>query len=65
MIVTLTFENRTAGNSVSLRVARAACSPIMDWYGAYCAGDDYDVLINGRKQTLGINGELEEVTIDG
>lgn len=65
MIVTLTFENRTAGNSVSLRVSRTACPPIMDWYGAYCAGDDYDVLINGKKQALGINGELEGATIDG
>ncbi len=65
MIVTLTFENRTAENSISLRVARSACPPIMDWYGAYYGGDDYDGLINGRKQELGINGELEAVTIDG
>lgn len=65
MIVTLTFNNRTAEERTDLRVARESVPPIMDWYGAFYAGDDYDVLLNGRKQHLGINGELEPVTIDG
>ncbi len=64
MIVTIKFDNRTAENSISFRIERSACAAIMNWYGAYYAGDDYDVRINGRKQILGINGELEPMTID-
>lgn len=65
MIVNLRFENRTAEETISLRVDRKAVPKIMDWYGAYYAGDDYDVKVNGRIQELGINGEMEPVTIDG
>jgi hypothetical protein len=64
-IVTLHFANRDATPQVvMLRVERSAASHIMNWYGAYFAGDDYDVFINGTKQDLGINGELEPLTID-
>ena len=65
MIVTLTFENRTAEDTIDLRVARSAVPKIMEWYGAYCAGDDYTVKVNGQIQPQGINGELEPETIDG
>lgn len=70
MLVTLRFENRDAVDDglpaqiIEMRVSRAAVPHIMDWYGAFCAGDDYDVHINGRKQEMGINGELEPVVID-
>lgn len=66
-IVTLTFDNRDYGDdggTISIRVERSAVKHIMDWYGAFCGGDDYDVLINGRKQPLGINGELEPLIVD-
>jgi predicted transcriptional regulator len=62
--VTLAFDNRDNGEVISMRVERAAVRHIMDWYGAFCAGDDYDVFINGRKQAMGINGEYEPVVID-
>jgi len=66
MIVTLKFVNADARpQTQEMRVERDAVERIMDWYGAYCAGDDYAVYINGRLQRLGINGELEPVTIDG
>ena len=64
-IATLLFVNRSAETKDTLRVDRAAISKIMDWYGAFHAGDDYSVFINGVEQTLGINGELEPVVIDG
>lgn len=65
MIVTLKFVNRDASPEVQeMRVERDAVQRIMDWYGAFYAGDDYDVYVNGRRQNLGINGELEPVTID-
>lgn len=38
---------------------------IMAWYGAYYAGDPYDVFINGRKISKDINGEPEAKIIDG
>ena len=69
MIVTLKFINRTAWDdgdwTVEMQISRDAVPQIMEWYGAFCSGDDYDVLINGRRQRLGINGELEPAVIDG
>jgi hypothetical protein len=38
--------------------------PVMDWYGAYFAGDDYRVMIDGREVPMGINGEFQIPTID-
>lgn len=63
-IVNLRFDNRDADDSVTMRVERSAVPLIMAWYGAYYAGDDYDVFISNRKKLIGINGELEPVTID-
>ena len=66
IIVKLKFFNRDADPHVEeMCVERSAVSRIMDWYGAFYAGDDYDVYINNRIQELGINGELEPMTIDG
>ena len=63
-IVTLSFDNRTAENLIEMHVSGSAVPDVMDWYGAFYAGDDYDVFINGRKQTIGVNGEFEPLTID-
>lgn len=66
-IVSLTFDNRDYGDdgwTITIRVERSAVKHIMDWYGAFCGGDDYDVLINGKRQSLGINGELKPVIVD-
>ncbi len=69
-IVTLRFDNRDAMGedeekvqSIELRVERSAVKHIMAWYGAYYAGDDYDVFINGRQQAMDKNGEFEHATI--
>lgn len=66
-IVSLTFDNPDYGDDggvITIRVEKSAVKHIMNWYGAFCGGDDYDVLINGRKQRLGINGELEPLILD-
>ena len=58
-IVTLSFVNRTSGSaSSSMKVEPAATADITRWYGAYCAGDDYDVLIDGEIVEKDINGEI-------
>lgn len=65
LIVNLKFVNRDATPEIEeMRVEQSAVSRIMDWYGAFFAGDDYDVYVNNRLQDLGINGELEPPTID-
>lgn len=69
MIVKLRFVNRDAccgdeDDIIELSVDRKAVSHIMAWYGAYYAGDDYDVLINGREIGKDQNGEFEPPTID-
>lgn len=69
MMVQLRFTNRTAGEEgppdvVEMQINREAVPHVMDWYGAFYAGDDYDVRLNGKKLRMGINGELELPTID-
>lgn len=74
MLVTLRFENRTAAEcndssandaeAIELRVSRDAVPHIMAWYGAYYAGDDYEVFINGREVGKDRNGEFEPPTIE-
>jgi hypothetical protein len=69
MTVRLKFENRDAcedgpAHVIEMRVNREAVTHIMDWYGAFFAGDDYDVFINGQAQEMGINGEYQPVVID-
>ncbi|QNN99810.1 hypothetical protein P67b_00051 [Ruegeria phage Tedan] len=59
-IVDLAFYNRTADNVEGVRCTRASCPLIMQWYGSHYAGDDYDVLIDGVKQKLDLNGELDQ-----
>jgi hypothetical protein len=63
--VILRFLNRTAEEAVKMTVERSATPHIMAWYGAFCAGDDYDVYIDGEKQQIGINGEFQPLTIEG
>ncbi len=63
--VLLSFDNRTAPDRHAFHISRDGVPLVMDWYGAFYAGDDYSVFINGVKQVRGINGELEGVTIDG
>ena len=47
-IVDLEFYNVDANPSITrLKVSRASINPIMDWYDAYCAGDDYGVQVDG------------------
>lgn len=62
----LRFRNRTAGTDHEIDIFnRSDAEPIMEWYGAFYAGDDYDVLISGKVVQMGINGEYQPPTIDG
>ena len=62
----LRFVNRTAESEHEIHLHnKSDCEPIMDWYGGFHAGDDYDVYISGKKVATGINGELVRPTIDG
>lgn len=57
--VTLSFVNRTSASaSTTMRVETGAAVAIARWYGAFCAGDDYDVLIEGEIAEKDINGEI-------
>ena len=63
-VVTLSFVNRSAAGyghpnpNHELRVDRAATAPIAEWYGGYCGGDDYDVLIDGEIVEKDIDGRI-------
>ena len=63
-IVTLTFDNRSAAEyghpeaRQELRVDRAGAALVAQWYGGYCGGDDYDVLVDGQIVEKDANGEI-------
>lgn len=62
----LRFVNRTGECEHEIHLQnKSDCEPVMDWYGAFFAGDDYDVYISGKKINTGINGEYQHPTIDG
>ena len=63
--VALEFYNPEAAPPVTrLEVSRASVEPIMQWYGAFCAGDEYAVTIDGVEVPQDLNGEYEHGTID-
>jgi hypothetical protein len=69
-LVTLKFTNRWPVDQggpvdvVQMEISREAVPHVMEWYGAFFAGDDYDVHMNGRKLRIGINGEFEMPTLE-
>ena len=57
-VQTLVFNNADATpKTVALRVTAQAVPDIMEWYGAFFAGDRYTVALDGRNIPMGINGE--------
>lgn len=64
-LVTLRFVNRdgafdgTTPQTDEMQVSRAAAHRVIQWFGGYCAGDDYDVFIDGELVETNINGEIE------
>ena len=56
----LVFMNADANlHNVSIDVHRDSVPHVMNWYGAYYAGDRYTVSFNGRNVPMGINGEAK------
>lgn len=43
---------------LTMKVDAASVANIIMWYGAFYAGDDYTVSLNGVAQTLNHNGEI-------
>ena len=63
-LVTLKFVNRD-GNFTGpepqvdeMKVSRASAHRVVQWFGGYCAGDDYDVIIDGETVEQDLNGEI-------
>lgn len=56
-VVTLVFNNADATpKSTVLRIHRDSVAPVMDWYGAFYAGDRYTVTVGGRNVPMDQNG---------
>jgi hypothetical protein len=64
-LVTLKFVNRTnydGGDEPvvdEMKVSRASAHRVVQWFGGYCAGDDYDVVIDGEIVEKDLNGEIQ------
>lgn len=53
----LTFSNRDAKPKVVEIVCSTSSVPlIMEWYGAFCAGDRYFVTLDGKDVPMDMNG---------
>lgn len=59
------FENRTAGTAQEFSVSYEGVDLVMAWYGAYYAGDDYGVTVDGQEVPFDQNGERDHGLIDG
>ena len=58
-MVTLVFNNADATpKSTVLRINRDSVPHVMDWYGAFYAGDRYAVTMDGRNVRMDINGGM-------
>lgn len=69
-VIKLEFSNWTAGDEFNAKedciwVDREGAEKVMEWYGAFYAGDDYTVYSNGKPIELDINGEWKHDVIDG
>lgn len=61
----LEFINHDATTHDAIHCTIDSIEPIMQWYGAFCAGDDYMVLFDGCEVAFDQNGEKEPLVIDG
>ena len=55
----LVFSNAEAKpHNVALDLTLESVPHVMEWYGAFFAGDRYTVTLDGRNVPMGINGEM-------
>ena len=60
-MVELCFVNRNAVERVvTIKTRKCDVPYIMRWYGAFYAGDDYEVRLNGEPVKKDRDGELKE-----
>jgi len=59
------FNYDATPQEVRMHVAPDAIPNIMAWYGAYFAGDRYNVFVDGRRVEKDQNGERVTPEIDG
>lgn len=63
-LVTLKFVNRDANfdgkgpQTDEMKVSRASAHRVVQWFSGYCAGDDYDVIIDGEIVDKDMNGQI-------
>lgn len=58
-LVELKFTNSDARPKVeTVHVSAASVAPIMDWYGAFYAGDRYRVTVDGKHVAKDRNGAV-------
>ncbi|QIG69191.1 hypothetical protein EVB78_157 [Rhizobium phage RHph_N1_15] len=63
--VKIRFRNSEATpEEIEFEVSKAAVPPMMAWYGAFHAGDDYSVYVDGVEVEKDENGELVGRLID-
>ena len=59
------FENETAQQAHEFTIGFDGIDLVMAWYGAYWAGDEYEVTVDGRPVATNKNGERDHEEIDG
>jgi hypothetical protein len=58
-MIRLVFSNAESfPKNICLEVSKEAVPNIMQWYGAFHAGDRYTVTLDGRNVSMDMNGEM-------
>ena len=68
IIYELHFKNYLEDEVLETRIALLRMEnvrQVLEWYGAFYAGDDYTVTLNGRPLALDPNGEIEPIILEG
>ncbi len=59
------FENKTAQEAHEFTIGFDGIDLVMAWYGAYWAGDEYQVTVDGQLVAADQNGERDHGEIEG
>lgn len=58
LLIRILFINKTSKTEYTIITKGSTAKMISEWYASHHEGDDFVILINGRKQEQDVNGAL-------
>lgn len=59
-MLTVAFNNRTAGSEVTIQCDKDSVEFVIEWFSSHYSGDDYIISVEGYVQELDHNGQLKK-----